>query len=61
MVDPTSDVGEVSEEDAPRCTVCGEPIVESPDHRVVTWVGDDGLIQHRDFCSDSCHDEWDGD
>ena len=59
MVDPTSDVGKVSEEEAPRCTVCGDPIVESPTHRVVTWVDDDRQIQHRHFCSDDCRVEWD--
>lgn len=58
MVDPTSDLGEdVTEETAPRCTVCGTPIVQDPDHRVVTWVGDDG-IESRAFCSDDCRGDW---
>ena len=58
MVDPTSDLEEdVSEEDAPDCAICGEPIVESTDHSVRTWVEDDE-VHHRHFCSDDCEQEW---
>jgi hypothetical protein len=58
MVDPTSDLGEdVSEDEAPRCVVCEEPIVEDPDHRVVTWV-EDGTVQSAHFCDDNCRAEW---
>ncbi|QSG03729.1 Metal-binding protein [Natranaeroarchaeum sulfidigenes] len=58
MVDPTSDLEEdVSEDDAPRCVVCDEPIVEDPAHRVRTWV-EDGAVEHRHFCSESCEAEW---
>lgn len=58
MVDPTSDLGEdVSEEDAPACTVCGDPIVADPDHRVVTWV-EDGESRTAHFCSESCREDW---
>jgi hypothetical protein len=58
MVDPTSDLGEdVSEEDAPRCAVCGEPILQSATHRVVSWVAD-GESHVRQFCSDDCRHEW---
>jgi len=57
MIDPTSDVGHVDESEAPTCVVCGERIVEDPDHRVVTWV-EDGEIRMLDFCSDACRDEW---
>ena len=57
MIDPTSDVGRVAEEDAPTCEVCGETIVEDPDHRVVTWV-DDGQIRMVDFCGDEHRDDW---
>lgn len=60
MVDPTSQLGEdVSEEDAPRCVTCGEPIVNDPDHRVVTWVEDD-QVESAHFCGESCREEWDG-
>lgn len=60
MVDPTSGLGEdVTEEDAPRCAVCDEPIVQAPDHRVVTWIDDDE-VQSAHFCSESCRMEWDG-
>lgn len=58
-IDPTSDVGTVSEEDAPRCAVCGDPIVEDPDHYVVTWI-EDGEVQRRDFCGMDCREEWSG-
>ena len=59
MVDPTSDLGEdVDPADAPTCATCGEPIVNSPSHRVVTWV-DDGETRQRDFCNDACRDDWD--
>lgn len=60
MVDPTSDLGEdVTEEDAPRCRTCGEPIVGSTGHRVVTWI-EDGTIRSAHFCDDDCRSEWDG-
>jgi hypothetical protein len=59
MVDPTSDLEEdVSEEDAPRCDTCGDPIVEEPTHRVVTWM-EEGQIRHAHFCDEDCRDEWD--
>jgi hypothetical protein len=55
MVDPTSDLGEdVDEETAPACATCGEKIVRNPGHRVVTWIDDDGIVQHRHFCDDEC-------
>ena len=58
MVDPTSDLNEdVSEEEAPACAVCGEPLVEDPDHRVVTWV-EDGSVRTEHFCSDAHRDSW---
>jgi hypothetical protein len=58
MVDPTSDLGEdVSEDDAPRCTVCEEPIVNEPTHRVITWVEDE-RVNTAHFCEDSCQREW---
>lgn len=57
MIDPTSDVGRVDESEAPTCVVCGEVIVNDPDHRVVTWI-EDGEVRHRDFCGDDCRDQW---
>lgn len=58
MVDPTSDLDEdVTEEDAPRCAVCDEPLVRDPDHRVVTWV-EDGAVRTEHFCSDEHRDSW---
>lgn len=59
MVDPTSSLGEdVDKSNAPTCANCDEPIVQSPTHRVVTWV-EDGAVRHRHFCSDDCRDEYD--
>ncbi|PSP89291.1 hypothetical protein BRC90_05305 [Halobacteriales archaeon QS_4_69_34] len=53
MVDPTSAVGEDTDETAPACAVCGETILNSPTHRVLTWV-DDGRAEHRHFCDGAC-------
>ena len=59
MVDPTSDLGEdVTEEDAPRCAVCGEPILNEASHRVVTWIEEDS-VRSAHFCDESCRHEWD--
>jgi len=58
MVDPTSDLGEdVSEDDAPRCATCGDPIVGSPTHRVTTWI-EDGSVETAHFCDDDCRESW---
>jgi hypothetical protein len=57
MEDPTSDVGEVDPDDAPACAACGEAVLGSPAHRVVTWV-EDGEARHRHFCDDDCHADW---
>ncbi|WP_254821453.1 DUF7576 family protein [Haloglomus halophilum] len=60
MVDPTSDLGEdVTEEDAPQCRACGEPILNDPQHRVITWV-EDGEVRSAHFCDDTCRMDWDG-
>lgn len=60
MVDPTSDLGEdITEEDAPRCHTCGEPILDNPRHRVITWVEDDE-VQSAHFCDDACRMDWGG-
>ncbi len=60
MVDPTSDLGEdVTEEDAPVCGTCGGAIVDSPNHRVLTWI-EDGEVQAAHFCDDDCRADWDG-
>jgi len=58
MVDPTSELNEdVSEEEAPRCAVCDEPLVREPDHRVVTRV-EDGQVVTTHFCDEDCRAEW---
>lgn len=60
MVDPTSDLDEdVSEADAPTCATCSESIVDSPRHRVITWI-EDGEVQAAHFCDDECRMDWDG-
>lgn len=58
MVDPTSSLGEdVDEDTAPECATCREKIIDSPTHRVVSYV-EDGAVHHRHFCSDACKAEW---
>ncbi|WP_336002631.1 DUF7576 family protein [Halorientalis halophila] len=60
MVDPTSDIGDdVSADDAPVCETCGEAVVDEPNHRVITWIEDDG-VQSAHFCDDRCRQDWDG-
>jgi hypothetical protein len=60
MVDPTSDLGEdIAEDDAPRCAVCDEPIMNESTHRIVTWI-EDGAVQSAHFCDEECRRSWDG-
>jgi len=60
MVDPTSDVAEdISEEEAPDCATCGATILDTPRHRVITWV-EDGEVRTAHFCDDDCRMEWGG-
>lgn len=60
MVDPTSDIGEnVDEANTPECATCRTAIERDPEHQVVTWVDDEGLVQHRHFCSEECHTVYD--
>lgn len=60
MVDPTSNLNEdISPEDAPSCRTCDEVLVDSADHRVVTWI-EDGAVESAHFCDDGCRSEWDG-
>lgn len=60
MVDPTSNLNEdVSPDDAPACRNCGSRILDSPDHRVITWI-EDGAVESAHFCDDACRGEWDG-
>lgn len=59
MVDPTSDLEEdVDPADAPQCGACGDPIVDDPEHRVVTWV-EEGGIEAVHFCDEACRADWD--
>jgi hypothetical protein len=60
MVDPTSDLNEnTSEDEAPTCATCEATIVDSPNHRVITWI-DEGTVQSAHFCDDDCRIDWDG-
>ena len=60
MVDPTSDLNEdVSKGEAPTCNTCGTSIVDSPQHRVITWIEDE-QVQTAHFCDDQCRIDWDG-
>ena len=53
-----SDLGEdVTEEDAPRCAACEEPILKQAGHRVVTWI-EEGSVRSVHFCDESCRREW---
>lgn len=54
MVDPTSDLGEdVTKDEAPRCAVCGEPILHDPSHHVTTRI-EDGAVVTEHFCGPEC-------
>jgi hypothetical protein len=58
MVDPISNLDEdVAEADAPRCETCSEPIVNAPEHRVVTWISE-GTVSTAHFCDVDCRNEW---
>ena len=60
MVDPTSNLNEdVSPDDAPTCRSCNATLVDSANHRVVTWI-EDGAVEAAHFCDDDCRSEWDG-
>lgn len=60
MVDPTSDLNEnISPEDAPTCETCESSIVDSPDHRVITWIEND-TVESAHFCNESCRLDWNG-
>ena len=59
MVDPTSDLGEdVTEDEAPRCAVCREPILREASHRVATRIEDETVVTEH-FCGPECRDERD--
>ncbi|GAA0469715.1 hypothetical protein MUK72_04420 [Halococcus dombrowskii] len=53
MNDPTSTVGEDTEESAPTCASCGETIVNEPTHRVLTSV-ENGQVSAEHFCDEDC-------
>ena len=57
MTDPTSEAGLTDPDEAPDCEVCGDPIVDSPTHRVVTAV-EDGEAVTWHFCSADHRDAW---
>jgi hypothetical protein len=60
MVDPTSDLCEdITEEEAPRCVVCEEPILQEVSHRVVTRI-EDGSVVTTHFCGPEHRAEWSG-
>ena len=53
MNDPTSAVGEETEESAPTCASCGEQIVDEPTHRVLTSVENE-RVSTEHFCDEDC-------
>jgi hypothetical protein len=52
-MDPTSDVGEDTEERAPTCATCGEKIIDEPTHRVLTSIEDE-TVKTDHFCDEDC-------
>ncbi|WP_336325680.1 DUF7576 family protein [Halovenus sp. HT40] len=60
MVDPTSDLNEdISADEAPACESCGETILDSTEHRVITWI-EDGSVEAAHFCDEDCRMAWEG-
>ena len=53
MVDPTSDVGEDTEESAPTCAACEKKIINEPTHRVLTRI-EDSEVKTEHFCDGDC-------
>jgi len=44
---------QIAEEDAPKCSVCSNRIVELPTNRVIATVKN-GTVEYEHFCSASC-------
>jgi len=51
MIDSTDD-------DAPTCRDCGEPVKTDSSHRIASTV-EDGKAVHLYFCTDDCFENWD--
>ncbi|WP_440766140.1 DUF7576 family protein [Natronorubrum sp. DTA7] len=46
-----------TDEDAPDCRACGDPVASSSEQRVVTTL-ENGEAQYLHFCSDDCLENW---
>ncbi|MFC4436637.1 MULTISPECIES: DUF7576 family protein [Natrialbaceae] len=47
-----------TDEDAPECRACGDPVTEGGERRVVSIV-ENGEAVHYQFCSAACLESWD--
>ncbi|MFU8867169.1 hypothetical protein [Natronococcus sp.] len=48
-----------SDEDAPACQACEDPVTENGERRVVSVV-ENGEAVHYEFCSVACRESWNG-
>jgi len=46
-----------TDEDAPECRQCGDPVESSSERRVITTV-EDGTTVYKHFCNDDCRELW---
>ena len=44
----------IPEENAPKCAVCSNRIVQLPTYRVIATATEDGTVEYKHFCSASC-------
>jgi len=47
----------ISEENAPKCSVCGNSIVELPINRVIA-TAKDGKVEYKHFCDAACESSY---
>jgi len=47
----------IPEENAPKCSVCGNRIVKYPTERVIATVND-GKVEYKHFCGPSCESKY---
>lgn len=50
-------MADATDDDAPRCHYCDDPVGGSSDRRVVPSV-EDGTAIHLHFCDDDCLEAW---
>ncbi|WP_425491843.1 DUF7576 family protein [Halohasta salina] len=47
----------IPKEDAPKCAVCSNKIVDYPTHRVIATTKD-GKVEYKHFCDASCESSY---